>query len=205
MRGQFDRGRELYRQALANFEELGLRVDAATVSLSSSRVELLAGEPAAAEAELRRGYDYFSDIGERYLLSSVAGLLAEAVAVQGRWDEAEALARETEELAAPDDVDAQTLWRLAQARVCLARGDVVEAEALSREAVELLRPTDYVVNQISALATLAWALREAGSNGDAAEAFARAEELARAKGSPIMLGSAGELDAAGPPVRPAAR
>ena len=86
-------------------------------SFSSGRVELLAGDAAAAERELRRGYDYFSRLGERYLLSSVAGLLAEALGAQGRLDEAEALSRETEALAAEDDVEAQTLWRSTRAKV----------------------------------------------------------------------------------------
>ena len=66
MRGDFEHARELYRRALATFEELGLLIDAAGVSLHSGRVELLAGDPAAAERELRRGYEYFSRLGERY-------------------------------------------------------------------------------------------------------------------------------------------
>ena len=81
--GNFDRARELYGQALGDVRGARLPVDAATVSFSSGRVELLAGDAAAAERELRRGYDYFSRLGERYLLSSVAGLLAEAVARTG--------------------------------------------------------------------------------------------------------------------------
>ena len=131
MRGNFERGRELYRRALATFADLGLHVDAATVSLSSGRVELLAGDPAAAERELRRGYEEFTRLGERYLLSSVAGLLAEAVFAQGRIDEADALATETAELAAEDDVDAQMLWRLTRARVLASRGEHEEAEMLA--------------------------------------------------------------------------
>ena len=93
-------------------------------------VELLAGNPEAAESALRRGYDHLASVGERYLHSSVAGLLAEAVFIQGRWADAEALARETAELAAADDVDAQMLWRLQQARVSAARGEVADAERL---------------------------------------------------------------------------
>jgi tetratricopeptide (TPR) repeat protein len=205
MRGRFDRGRELYRHALANFEELGLRVDAATVSLSSGRVELLAGDGEAAERELRRGYDYFSGIGERYLLSSVAGLLAEAVAMQGRGEEAEVLAKETEELAADDDVDAQTLWRLARARICLARGELAEAEALAREAVALLQPTDFVFNQVNALALLGSILREAGSETEGLELLIQAQALADAKDSLVMLERISELGATGSPVGPATR
>jgi class 3 adenylate cyclase/tetratricopeptide (TPR) repeat protein len=195
MRGDFERARELYRRALATFEELGLPVDAATVSLSSGRVELLAGDAVSAERELRRGYEYFSRLGERYLLSSVAGLLAEAVGAQGRLDEAEALARETAELAAKDDVDAQTLWRLAHAKVLARRGELGDAERLVREAVGLLEPTDYVVNRVSALASLAGVLLLSARDKEARELLEQARILAHEKSSPVMLAQLGELDA----------
>jgi predicted ATPase len=194
LRGEFDRGRSLCRQALASFEELSLPVDAATVSLSSSRVELLAGDAAAAERELRRGYDYLAGVGERFLRSSVAGLLAEALVAQGKLEEGEALALETEDLAAEDDVDAQTLWRLARAKVVASRGELEEAEALAREAVDLLRATDYVVNQVSALADLAGVLGLAGREPEAREFFAQARALALAKRSPVMVERLGELE-----------
>ncbi len=203
MRGDFDRARELYGSALATFEELSLPVDAATLSLSSARVELLADDAAAAERELRRGYDYLSGLDERYLRSSVAGLLAEALVAQGRLDEAEALAQETRELAAGDDVDAQTLWRTARARVLACRGELAEAETLAREAVGLLAPTDYVVNQVGALATLSGVLLLSGCEPEARAALAEARELADAKGSPVMLERLGELGAELAPVRPA--
>jgi ATP/maltotriose-dependent transcriptional regulator MalT len=187
MRGRFEPARELCRRALAMFEELGLVVDAATVTLSAGQVELLAGDAEAAETALRRGYEYFASVGERYLQSSLAGLLAEAVFMQGRWDDAETLARETEHLAAADDVDAQMLWRLQQARVSAVRGEVAGAERLAREAVELLEPTDNVVSKIPVLATLASILRLAGNEKEADECLARARELADAKGSSIVL------------------
>jgi tetratricopeptide (TPR) repeat protein len=204
MRGDFERARELCRRALATFEELGLPIDAATVSHLSGRVELLAGEPAAAERELRRGYEYLSRLGERYVLSSIAGLLAEAVAAQGRVDDAEALCAETEELAADDDVDAQTLWRLAKAKVLAHRGELEEAETLARDAVALLAPTDYVLNQVSALSCLAWVLLMNGGEPEARELLGRARALSQAKGSEIMLERLGEVDGKVVSARPAA-
>jgi class 3 adenylate cyclase/tetratricopeptide (TPR) repeat protein len=186
MRGDFDRARDLYRRALATFEELGLHVDAATVSLSSGRVELLAGDAAAAERELRRGFDELSRLGERYLLSSVAGLLAEAVVAQGRLEEAEALASETAEIAAEDDVDPQVLWRLTRAKVLAFRGDLEDAEALASEAVRLVEETDDVVNRVSAFACLAWVSLLAGREHRARELLQQARTLAEDKGSPVM-------------------
>jgi class 3 adenylate cyclase/tetratricopeptide (TPR) repeat protein len=194
MRGRFDAARELYRRGLGTFEELGLLVDAAGVSLHSGRVELLAGDAGAAERELRRGYEHLSQIGERYLRSSVAGLLAEAVGAQGRTDDAAALAAEAEQLSADDDVDAQTLWRIAKAKVLADRGELLGAETLAREAVELLAPTDYVLNQVDALACLASVLLLAGDGPEAHELLDRASVLCRAKGSAIMLERLGEAD-----------
>ena len=187
MRGRFEPARDLCRRALAMFEELGLVVDAGAVALSAGRVELLAGDAEAAETALRRGYEYFASVGERYLQSSLAGLLAEAVFIQGRWDDAETLAKETEALAAADDVDAQMMWRLQQARVSAVRGDVAAAGRLAREAVELLEPTDDVVSKIAALATLSSVVRLAGNGQEADELQGLAGELANAKGSSIVL------------------
>jgi class 3 adenylate cyclase/tetratricopeptide (TPR) repeat protein len=187
MRGRFEHARDLCTRALALFEELGLVVDAGAVALSAGRVELLAGDAVAAEAALRRGYEYFAGVGERYVQSSLAGLLAEAVFIQGRWDDAETFARETEDLAAADDVDAQMLWRLQRARVSAVRGEVADAERLAREALELLEPTDDVVSKVAALATLASIVRLAGNGDEADGLLARAGEMANAKGSSILL------------------
>jgi Flp pilus assembly protein TadD len=163
------------------------------VSLSSGQIELLAGDPEAAERELRRGYDELSRLGERYLLSSVAGYLAEAVVGQGRLEEAEALARETAELAAEDDVDAQMLWRLTRARVCALRGEVEEAEALASEAVRLVEPTDDLVNKTNAFSCHAWVLGLAGREHKAGELLQQARAFAVEKGSSVMVARVDEL------------
>ena len=194
LRGDFERGRELCRKALMILDDLSLPVDGATVAIFLSRVELLAGNAAVAELELRRVYEDLARLGERYLLSSVAGLLAEALAAQGRVDEAEALSHEAEDLAAEDDVDAQTRWRLTRANVLAHRGELEEAEALARGAVDLLAPTDDIANQVSALACLAAIVSLGGSELQAPELLARARELAAAKGSQVMLERLGELE-----------
>ncbi|HZQ66004.1 MAG TPA: adenylate/guanylate cyclase domain-containing protein [Gaiellaceae bacterium] len=203
MRGEFEVARDLYGRARAMFEELGLRVDASTLCLSSSHVELLAGDPQAAERELRRGLEHLTALGERYLLPSLTGLLAETLVTSRRLDEAEEAALTTEELADEDDVDAQSLWRSARAKVHAARGSLVEAEALAREAVDLLAPTDGIVNRVSALTDLAGILLLAGREEEARSIGAEARALAERKGSSVMVERLDSLTADAALARPA--
>jgi ATP/maltotriose-dependent transcriptional regulator MalT len=196
MSSEFDRARELYTRARAMFEELGLHVDASTLSLSSAYVELLAGNPEAAERELRRGYEHLASLGERYLLSSIAGLLSETLIEAGRYDEAEEAALATEELADEGDVDAQSQWRTSRARVLAQRGSLAEAETLSREAVDLLEPTDAVVDKISAQTDLARVLLLAGREDEARTLIDDARAMAERKGSRVLLDRVDELVAA---------
>ena len=89
--GRFDEARELLGRARALLEEVALPVWAAgPLAQEAGWIELLAGDPAAAELALRRGFDTLDAIGEVAWLSTDAGILAEAVYAQGRYDEASA-------------------------------------------------------------------------------------------------------------------
>ena len=91
--------------------------------LESSRVEMLAGDPAAAEHELRRGFNVLEELDERYVSLIARGpASADALWTQGRLDEAEDMTVVAEELSDPDDIDAQVIWRCLQAKV-LASAD----------------------------------------------------------------------------------
>jgi hypothetical protein len=89
MRGRFGVARELYRKSRATLDELGWHLHAALTSLSSGPIEMLAGDPAAAETELRRDYTALEKMGEKYYLSTTAGYLAAALLQQGRDEEAD--------------------------------------------------------------------------------------------------------------------
>ena len=187
MTGEFEAARELMRTSRSLFDELELKVDAATMSLHASHVEFLAGNAAAAEAELRRGYDVLDRLGDRYLLPSIAGLLARALLLQGRTAEAAELADVAEERARCDDVDAQALWRSARAQLLARSGAQDAAEELALEAVGLLAPTDYVPGQIAALADLAQVQQLGGKFAEAATTIDAALALAQAKQSPVLV------------------
>ena len=139
MRGRFEEARSLCRTSRATLEELGWRHDAAlTGAIASGPVELLAGDPAAAEVELRRDYDALDAMGERNYISTTAALLAEALYRQDHLDEADRYSRISEELAAVDDVTTQVLWRCVRGKVLARRGQFEEAERLADEAIEII-------------------------------------------------------------------
>ena len=185
--GEFEVARDLMRTSRRLFEELELQVDAAMMSLQASHVEFLAGDVAAAEAELRRGYDVLDRLGDRYWLPSMAGLLARALLLQGRSAEAAELTDVAEERARGDDVDAQALWRSARAKLLARSGEQDAAEELGLEAVALLAPTDAVLGQIAALFDLAEIQQVAGRFAEAAATADAALALAKQKQSPVLV------------------
>jgi class 3 adenylate cyclase/tetratricopeptide (TPR) repeat protein len=187
MRGDFDRARRLSAEARELLGELGPTVAGASTSLEASRVESLAGDLLAAERALRRDYEALTQLGERYLLSTVAGELARVLYAQGRIDEAEKISRHAQELADSDDIASTTLWRTVQAKVLARKGNRDAALILIGEAVDLLKRTDSVVAQAETLVDLAEVLRLAGRRKDAEEVLEGAVELFEAKGNLAAL------------------
>jgi ATP/maltotriose-dependent transcriptional regulator MalT len=173
-------------------------------------VELLAGRPDLAEAELRPDFDTLQAIGERYALSSTAALLGISVYLQDRLDEALELARVSEEATAEDDIESQALFRRLRARVLARRGEVDAGERLAREAVALAGGTDAPILQAHSLMDLAEVLIEGNDPNRAVELVRGARERFDRKGDVVSAGRArGTLErlgagagAAVPPGRP---
>jgi class 3 adenylate cyclase/tetratricopeptide (TPR) repeat protein len=176
MRGNFDEARRLYRESRAMLEELGWSFLAAQTSFDSGPVELLAGDPAAAEAELRRDYETLERMGEKNYISTTAALLARAVYEQGRLDEARVYTDVSRELAADDDVTSQVLWRGVHAMLLARAGEFAEAEAVVRGAVELSETADAPEARGNALLDEAEVLTMSGDRDGAAAVLARALE-----------------------------
>jgi DNA-binding SARP family transcriptional activator/ATP/maltotriose-dependent transcriptional regulator MalT len=177
MRGGFDLARERIARGRTILEELGQGLRAAVAPASQlGRVELLAGDPVAAEVALRAGYEGLDRMGETGFLSTLAVDLAEAVYQQGRLEEAERLTERSEQAAALDDVASQVGWRWVRAKVVASRGDAGEGARLARDAVARARRTDYFELQGLALTALAEVLDRAGRRE---EATAAADEAAR--------------------------
>ncbi|HET6380906.1 MAG TPA: adenylate/guanylate cyclase domain-containing protein [candidate division Zixibacteria bacterium] len=182
MTGQFDRARTTYAEARKMLTDLGTGLLAAATSTWLAQIEILAGGLETAEAELRQDHTALSALGERFLLPTVAGFLGRVLLLRGDLDGAEAMTREAENVAAPDDADAQALWREVRAQVLARRGQHADALRLAEEAVAIRRRSDAPALLAEALADLGDVRRLAGDEAAATAAHAEAAELYRAKG-----------------------
>ena len=193
MLGRFDDARKLAARSTAIYEELGLGFALATWSRQPGTIELLAGDPAAAERIFRSGYETLSSMGEKVNLSLIAASLAESVYLQGRDEEAERLTVVSEEATSPEDVWSQVAWRSARAKILAKRGELREAERLAREAAELIAETDALNMRAHALMSLVEVLAAAGRGEEAAESAAEALRLYEAKGNVVSAEKARAL------------
>jgi DNA-binding SARP family transcriptional activator len=162
MQGDFDRGRELLLEQRAIYEDLGLTVTAASTAETFGFLELLAGNPEAAERELLMGSERLDRVGETNNLSNIFAMLAQAVLAQGRPEDALRYTRLSEQTSADDDLSSQVQWRSARAKVLARLGRHDEAEELARGAVTLAERTDFLILRADALVDLVDVLRQNG-------------------------------------------
>ena len=171
--GRFADARVALARGQSMFASSGMKLEWARGAQIAGLIELVAGDPTAAERVLREGYEAFRAMGERSHLSTTAGMLAEAVYLQGRLDEAQQLTEEAEAAATPDDFDAQAWWRATRAKLLARRGQFPAAHRLAAEATALVSETSYAHLQAQTLMAKAEVNRLAGAR-DQAEASLRA-------------------------------
>jgi class 3 adenylate cyclase/predicted ATPase len=193
MRGNFERARLLYRQSRASLEEFGYLLLAALTSLDSSVIELLAGDLATAESELRTDYRRLEEMGERNYISTTAGLLADVLYRQGRYDESAEFAAVCEHLASPDDVGSQFLWRCVRGKLRSRQGVFDEAQALLSAATALIETSDQLDWQGNGLLDFAEVRELAGAPADAAALSEQAARLFVRKGNVVSALRARQL------------
>ena len=186
MRGEFETARRLLDERDAILAELGRTMQSA-VSHPQAFVALASGDPSAAEAVLRDGYERLAQMGEKALLADTAIMLARAVHEQGRRDEAWELTRVAEEDAAADDLAVQITWRTRRALLLAERGIPGEAKRLSAEAVRLAAGTDWLSDRGDALLSHAKVLTAAGEAEAARAALREAAALYDEKGNIIGI------------------
>ncbi|HEY2187622.1 MAG TPA: hypothetical protein VGH48_03575, partial [Caldimonas sp.] len=185
MNGEFEQARALYRSGRATLRDLGRGVIAAQTGVDVARVELLAGDLAAAERELRADCDFLVRAGETYVLSTVAAVFARVQRERGRDDDALALAKTAEDAAAEDDIDAQVQWRSVRAPILARRGEHAAAEALARAALALATSAEVPLLLAEAHTDLAQVLALAGRADHARAEYRQAAEISAEKGDVV--------------------
>jgi class 3 adenylate cyclase/tetratricopeptide (TPR) repeat protein len=187
MIGRFGEARAHLAEVRAELAERGGGIQlAGTMAQDSVEVELLAGDPVAAVELGAEGCRLLDELGEKGILSTAAGKLAQALYELDRLDEADVWAGRAAELGASDDATTQMLWRQVRAKVLARRGRHAEAERLAREAVVIGGETDLLDAQGDAYADLAEVLALAGRAKEAAEALEQALARYERKGNIVM-------------------
>ncbi len=190
MNGEFDLARSLLREARGALRDLGEGVNAAATGVDWLAIELLAGDLASAEAQVRADHGFLQRSGETFYLSTLSALLARALRELGRDEEALTFTQAAEQVAAQDDVDAQVQWRVARASILARAGDVVRGEALAREAVQWAQRTEIPILRADAWRELAIVLRLAAREGEANAAMNEALVLYAGKGDVVSAARA---------------
>jgi class 3 adenylate cyclase/tetratricopeptide (TPR) repeat protein len=184
MNGEVEEARGHYRRGQAILAELGAGIDALTTSIDSGRVELLAGDLAAAEAELRRDHQVLEARGETYFRSTIAGQLAHVLLRAGKHAEAAEFATIAESITESDDLLSTVLWQTAKARLLADAGDAA-AVPLAESAVALAHASADLELEADALVGLAAVLTALGRTSDAAARQGEAVALYERKGDRV--------------------
>ena len=193
MRANFDAARARYRRSRTLLEEFGWRHMAALTSLDSAPVEMLAGDLQTAEHELRKDYQTLKQMGERNYISTTAGMLAEVLYRQSRYQESADLADACQELASPDDVASQFLWRCVQAKLLARDRQHQRSDGLISEALDLIGGSDWLDWQGNGFMNLAEVRRLGGHIADAVAALGEASLRFTQKGNVVSARRADEL------------
>jgi class 3 adenylate cyclase/tetratricopeptide (TPR) repeat protein len=170
MRGEFTEARDHYARLRSILEDAGMNVLLASLHMYPAMVELAARDYAAAERELRPGFEALERMGERSYLSTTAAYLARPVYELGRIDEAFELTLVSEAAASRDDFASHILWRGTRAKVLAVAGKE-SALACAEEGVALAERTDCLTMQAEARADLGEVLVEIGRREDALRQF----------------------------------
>jgi tetratricopeptide (TPR) repeat protein len=183
-RGRFEEGRELVDRASRIYDELGYRMAIAYgCGAVLGELEVLAGDPEAAERSLRASCEQLEEMRDQAFLASRAAELAETIYLQARYDEAERWTHVADAHAASDDVGAQFLLRAVRAKILARRELRTEAEAVGREAVDLAERTDALNQRAKALLDLAEVLRLGAKPDQATASIEAALDCLQRKGN----------------------
>ena len=148
--GEYDEAKALLDRSRSIASRLGLWLVLGALCRSTGEVEMAFGNLAEAETELREGVRIYERIRDPAHGTNLASLLATALALQGRVEEAGRFAELGDRWLSPDDVDGVVVLYCAQAEVALAGGHAEVAEERARAAVTAIDGTGYLNHRAGA-------------------------------------------------------
>jgi class 3 adenylate cyclase/tetratricopeptide (TPR) repeat protein len=189
--GRFEEGREQLERSKAICRELGIAYGLAEAHMAGAGLEMLAGDPRAAERELREAIRIANEMGASRYVGLYRTRIAHVLIAQDRDEDALA---ELEQ--ARDVYGDAAVWKTARARVLARREQTDEAVRLAREAVGAMAGNDDITSHAETLTDLAEVLGAAGDVEGAADALTEAVALHEEKGNVLPAERCRELLAA---------
>jgi class 3 adenylate cyclase/tetratricopeptide (TPR) repeat protein len=185
LQGDEDTGRELLEEARVIFTELGHKEALGVLPFSTAPLELRAGNPIAAERELRTGIEILEGMGDRARSGHLTAMLAAPLVDQGRLDEAAEYVEVARETVPDIDLSGLAQVKISAARVLVRRGEPKEAVRLAAEGIALMDETEELLLMPDLLMWQAEVLELAGRLEDAQAALSEAAEVAARKGATV--------------------
>jgi class 3 adenylate cyclase/ketosteroid isomerase-like protein len=180
LRGRPDKARTMLADARQIVADLGLRHGLMETELFAGIIESMEGDPVAAEPHFRTALEGLDALGVGADAGLAAALLARSVLAQGRIDEADRYAAESEHLAGRN-LKTAIAWRAVRAEILAAQGRHDDAAAMARDAVAVAAGTDIVLDHAEACLALSRVLATAGDTKGANAARENADRLYAAK------------------------
>jgi DNA-binding SARP family transcriptional activator len=192
--GQLEEARRVVNEATTTYQEMGEVYAVANNSRRvQSRIELLAGDPAAAEAALRACCETFDRVHDEAGLSTLAAELADALYLQGRYEEARSWVARAERSALPADLNVRYLRMRVHAKLLAQAGLHDQAETSAREAVRVANQCDSLNDRAVVLLDATEVLRLAGRSAESAPLVEEAKTLFEQKGNVVSAAEARAL------------
>jgi class 3 adenylate cyclase/tetratricopeptide (TPR) repeat protein len=182
LEGRYADGIACARQAINDYQALGMTFMSAASRQVWAEIELASGNAKTAQTLLLESDAATAVIGERSYRSTRQALLALAAEALGDRAAAQAAIELSDELSAPEDVVNAAITHPIRARMALANGDAEEAERWARSAVHYAFITDFPQSRAEAKLELARVLRSLGHPDEAATEARDALELYELKG-----------------------
>ena len=200
LRGRPDKAREMLADARQVVADLGLRHGLMETELYAGIIESMQGDPVAAEPHFRTALEGLDALGVGADAGQAAALLARSVLAQGRIDEADRYAAESERIAG-HNLKTAIAWRAVRAEILAAQGRHDDAVAMGRDAVRVAAETDLVLDHADACLALGRVLAVAGDEPGAGAARRDAAALYAAKEAVSSVGPAAPASAASSPAQ----